>query len=97
MKAVEFTEWHKRWQERLRRQKESRDASIELMMHSNPAVIPRNHLVEEALGGAEKGDYHLFEKLIEVLSRPYDHRNVEAEYCATPPSSSVPYRTFCGT
>lgn len=95
--AAEFTEWHNRWQERLRRQKESIDLSRRLMEDSNPAIIPRNHLVEAALEGAERGEYSLLEKLLGVLSRPYDHTAHKKEYCEVPPSSSVPYRTFCGT
>ena len=27
------------------------------MMNNNPYIIPRNHLVEEALKNAEKGDF----------------------------------------
>ncbi len=48
----EFDKWYKRWQERLTRQEESEISSRELMERSNPAVIPRNHRVEEALEAA---------------------------------------------
>ncbi len=46
----EFDKWYKRWQERLTRQEESKISSRELMERSNPAVIPRNHRVEEIIG-----------------------------------------------
>ena len=43
------------------------------MRAANPAVIPRNHLVEEAISAAvNKSDFAPFENLIAVLARPYD-------------------------
>ncbi|PLT29586.1 protein adenylyltransferase SelO [Peribacillus deserti] len=93
----EFTEWHERWQARLGRQEESRDASVQLMRNSNPAVIPRNHRVEAALEAAVKeGDYSVMERLLDVLSRPFEHTPEQAEYAALP-ASTAPYRTYCGT
>ena len=93
----EFEQWHKLWQERLDRQEESKDSSKKLMQDSNPAVIPRNHRVEEALKAAvEKGDYSVMERLLEVLSHPYAHTSEQEEY-STVPESCGPYQTFCGT
>ncbi len=34
---------------------------------------------------------------LDVLSRPFDHEHVPAEYQEPPPPGSPPYRTFCGT
>ncbi|UUZ87097.1 YdiU family protein [Paenibacillus sp. P26] len=94
----EFAEWRERWQARLGRQQESKDASQELMRSSNPAVIPRNHRVEEALDAAVKqGDYSVMERSLEVLSCPFAHSPEQAEYAALPAPSARPYRTFCGT
>lgn len=95
--SPEFSKWHEQWQERLGRQQESKDSSIELMRNSNPAVIPRNYRVEEALEAAvEKGDYSVMERLLDVLSTPYSHTTEQNEYC-TVPTSTTPYRTYCGT
>ncbi|WP_338752325.1 protein adenylyltransferase SelO [Bacillus sp. FJAT-52991] len=97
-RTPEFTQWHKQWQERLGRQQESKAAANELMRRSNPAIIPRNHRVEEALKAAvEQGDYSVMERLVAVLSNPYAHSADEADYCTLPASSAEPYRTFCGT
>ncbi|MGM7723714.1 protein adenylyltransferase SelO [Metabacillus sp. Hm71] len=94
----EFTQWHERWQVRLGKQQESKESSLELMRNSNPAVIPRNHRVEEALDAAvHQGDYSVMERLLNVLSKPYDHSPEQIEYCTLPAPSSRPYRTFCGT
>jgi uncharacterized protein YdiU (UPF0061 family) len=94
----EFTQWNERWQERRSRQQQSKDDSSQLMRSSNPAVIPRNHRVEEALEAAVKnGDYGVMERLLKVLSKPYDYSNENGEYCNTPAPSGLPYRTYCGT
>lgn len=96
--TTEFSEWNERWQERLGRQEESKDSSQLLMRKSNPAVIPRNHRVEEALEAAvEHGDYSVMERFLNVLSNPYAHSKEQEEYAAPPEPSSCPYRTYCGT
>jgi uncharacterized protein YdiU (UPF0061 family) len=64
----------------------------------NPAVIPRNHRVEEALAAAvERADYTVMEKLLEVLSQPFQDLPEDSDYRLPPPASAKPYRTFCGT
>jgi uncharacterized protein YdiU (UPF0061 family) len=93
----EFTQWYRRWKDRLSKQEESHNASHQLMRNSNPALIPRNHRVEEALEAANQGDFSVMERLIEVLSDPYTHSPEQAEYAAPPQPSACPYRTFCGT
>lgn len=94
----EFSHWYKKWQERLERQQESKDSSYQLMRSSNPAVIPRNHRVEEALEAAVKhGDYEVLHRLLNVLSNPYDYSCNKDDYTKPPEASDRPYRTFCGT
>ncbi|NLL18727.1 MAG: YdiU family protein [Clostridia bacterium] len=94
----EFVQWHELWQARLSRQEESKAHSKELMMKSNPAVIPRNHWVEEALEAAVKHtDYSVMEELLAALSNPYAHTPSQAKYTTLPPPSTEPYVTYCGT
>ncbi|WP_203364029.1 YdiU family protein [Bacillus sp. REN10] len=95
--TAEFTKWYQQWQERLGRQQQSNAETNERMRNSNPAVIPRNHRVEEALAAAEQGDYRVMEQLVAALSTPYAYSSEQAEYCTLPASSTKPYRTFCGT
>ncbi|WP_339157238.1 YdiU family protein [Paenibacillus sp. FSL W8-0186] len=93
-----FEPWLQQWRERLGRQEETQEASQQLMRSSNPAVIPRNHRVEEALEAAEKdGDYSLMERLLGALADPFAHTEEQAEYCKLPEPSQRPYRTYCGT
>ena len=94
----EFTKWNELWQARLARQVESKASVHKLMRDSNPAVIPRNHRVEEALDAAVKqGDYSVMERLLKALSSPFAHSSEQIDYCALPEDANRPYRTFCGT
>ena len=64
----------------------------------NPAFIPRNHLVEEALSAAvDNGDVSPFESLLTVLSSPYDDQPALACYADPPRLDQVVHQTFCGT
>ena len=94
----EFSQWEKIWKARLARQEQSEAESKQLMQNSNPAVIPRNHLVEEALEAAvERGDFSVMHQLLHALSKPYEHTNIEPKYCTVPDYSDGSYQTFCGT
>lgn len=95
--SKEFVQWYEEWQARLGRQAESKDTAYKLMIDSNPAVIPRNHRVEEALEAAEKGDLSVMEQLLDVLSRPYETSSKQAKYTTLPLESNGTYRTYCGT
>ncbi|MCP1308826.1 protein adenylyltransferase SelO [Paenibacillus tyrfis] len=96
--TTEFVQWHELWQARRGRQREPQASSQQLMHSSNPALIPRNHRVEEALDAAVKqGGYSVMERLVQAISNPYAHSPEQAEYCTLPEPSNRPYRTFCGT
>ncbi len=95
---VEFQAWHSEWNLRRTRQTQSLTESAELMRAHNPAVIPRNHKVEEALEAAsDKDDFSVIQRLLKVLESPYDRTLDQPEY-QTPADSDAPaYQTFCGT
>ena len=57
-KALDFKQWFERWQARLKRQPDSWEAARRLMNTHNPAVIPRNYRVEQAL---ERADFTVME------------------------------------
>ncbi len=94
----EFAQWHERWLARLGRQQESKDLSHQLMKNSNPAVIPRNHRVEEALEAAVAEEtISVMKHLLHALSNPYAHTPEQDKYATLPEPSPYPYRTYCGT
>jgi uncharacterized protein YdiU (UPF0061 family) len=64
----------------------------------NPAYIPRNHLVEEALDAAvNRQDFAPFEQLLEVLSHPFEETPGNGRYAAPPTPEERVQQTFCGT
>jgi protein adenylyltransferase len=96
--AHAFDEWAARWRERIA--EEDGDASDRqaAMRTANPAFIPRNHLVEEAISAAvSKGDFSLFETLLDVLARPYEDQPNFGPYAEPPRPEQVVHQTFCGT
>ncbi|WP_139906416.1 protein adenylyltransferase SelO [Clostridium thermarum] len=96
--SPEFTQWQEKWKARLIRQQETSEASKELMKRSNPSVIPRNHRVEEAIEAAVKcEDYSVMNRLLMVLSQPYDYTAEQIEYIRPPEPSDCKYKTYCGT
>jgi serine/tyrosine/threonine adenylyltransferase len=97
-RAPDFKQWFERWQARLKRQPDSWETSRRRMNTYNPAVIPRNHRVEEALEAAvERADFTVMEKLLGFLSQPYQDPPEQTGYHLPAPPSAQPYRTFCGT
>jgi uncharacterized protein YdiU (UPF0061 family) len=94
-----FEAWRAQWRARLGRQPQSA-VEVERLRRANcPAVIPRNHRVEEALAAAEAGDVGVMERLLEVLAAPFDHERarVMAEFRWPAPNGGAGYLTFCGT
>jgi len=64
----------------------------------NPAYIPRNHLVDAALQAATNGDLGPFERLLEVVTSPFDRREDRSDYALPAPENfSAGFQTFCGT
>jgi serine/tyrosine/threonine adenylyltransferase len=90
--------WSGHWRARLAREAVAPSERAQAMRRANPAFIPRNYRVEEALSAAvERGDYALFETLLHILSRPFDDQPEFAAFAEPPPEGRGCYQTFCGT
>ena len=95
---AEFIAWHARWQARLSRQSRPMNKVFCLMRSNNPAIIPRNHFVEEALSAAsERGDFSPIHQLLAAVTNPYDDMSEYSDYRTPPTPSERVYQTFCGT
>ena len=93
-----YDEWAAQWRQRLAEESISPDARAAAMRKANPAFIPRNHLVEEALNAAMwKQDFHPFEQLLDAVSRPYDDRPNLDRYTTPARPEECVRQTFCGT
>ena len=91
----EFSDWKKRWQERLS-QNSSSEKYINLMRSVNPIVIPRNQIVEDVLKKANQGNFEPINNFLKILSSPYTDQKHITEY-QIPSQSDENYQTFCGT
>ncbi|CAK7255273.1 MULTISPECIES: protein adenylyltransferase SelO [unclassified Shinella] len=93
-----LTPWLALWRARLARQAGTAEARATAMRRVNPAFIPRNHKVEEALAAAvDHGDFSLFTALNDVLARPYEDQPAFAAYAVPPKPGEEITATFCGT
>lgn len=84
-----FDSWSARWR--------ALYPDADAMARVNPAYIPRNHLVEEALEAATAGDLDPLERVLYALGSPYDERPGLERYTQPAPAGFGAYRTFCGT
>ena len=88
-----FVLWKRNWEERV-----NNYDYLNIMKKTNPVLIPRNYLVEEALTEAEaEGKFAKFADLLVVLSKPYEQLDIDEKYSKTPQIQAEPYKTFCGT
>jgi uncharacterized protein YdiU (UPF0061 family) len=93
-----FDDWRKRWRTRLAAENVAPHERQAMMQRANPAYIPRNHLVEEAIAAAEgRGDFGPFEALMTVLSTPFDDQPGFERYAQPPQPHQIVRQTFCGT
>jgi serine/tyrosine/threonine adenylyltransferase len=94
----DFNAWLRRWQARLTQEASGSQQRAQAMRQVNPAYIPRNHRVEQALNAAvEYQDFSKFEALLEVLSKPYHERPEWQDYQLPPKPEERVQQTFCGT
>ena len=91
-KTQDFVNWQEKWRARLGQA--GLNQAAEVMDKHNPAVIPRNHRVEEALSAAGHEDFHAMHSLLAALRTPYDESDM---YSLPPGPVSCSYKTFCGT
>ena len=86
--AEGFDDWRKRWL--------AREPDRDLMLRTNPAIIPRNHRVEQAIAAAVKGDFAPFHALVDATARPFDSP-LDHPLAAPPEPGEEVRQTFCGT
>ena len=88
-----FDTWHAAWSARVSREREP----MAVMKESNPAIIPRNHRIEQMIEAAVAGDYGPFERLSAALSQPYQVTPETSDLTRPPAQNEVVQATFCGT
>ena len=89
--------WLTRWRQRLLQQGEPLEAVAAAMDAVNPAVIPRNHHVEQVLIAAESGDLGPLYALWRALQKPFEETPENARWRQPPKPHERVTQTFCGT
>ncbi|WP_298235448.1 YdiU family protein [uncultured Azohydromonas sp.] len=101
--ARKLDDWLARWRGRCATEDAGADEAgarrAQRMRRVNPIVIPRNHLVEEALAAAsDHDDLGPLNRMLEALRNPFEETAQNARYAEPAPAEvTACYRTFCGT
>ena len=96
-KTEEFKSWQIRWHKQIKLEDQDLESCHSLMRSVNPAVIPRNHKVEEVLTASEQGDFKPLHNLLEAIENPYQNRESLAPFQVPPRPEERVLQTFCGT
>lgn len=92
-----FFEWTKEWKKAFIATGKSEEELFSIMKENNPFIIPRNHLVEQALSTFLAGHIDYYQNLYEALKIPYSYHENHRKYQELNPVPNPNYRTFCGT
>ena len=94
----DFDNWARNWRKRLRQEKRENDCRKEAMSSVNPAYIPRNHRIAEAIKAAvHENDLEPFYLLNKVLENPFTTNPGFSKFAEAPQLDEVVTQTFCGT
>ncbi len=97
-KTEEWKIWFQKWTRQLGYRKLEPKVRINIMEQHNPTLIPRNHLVEEALlEASENNNFNFFHKLLDQLKNPYNYTISHTDKYLEPIESDEDYITYCGT
>ena len=92
MMKTAYLTWEKKWQNRVKNIPDAKPT----MRQANPVIIPRNHIVEQAIQSALSGDFEPFYSLNEALQNPYDYKG-QCNFLNAPREDEKVTATFCGT
>ncbi len=92
-----FAGFSENWRARLAQEGGDGPTRASAMRRTNPAFIPRNHRVEEAIAAAIKDDLTPFHTLNRVLENPFEDQPEFADYMLPAHPEERVTQTFCGT
>ena len=90
LKKEEIIAWLEDWKFALGKENESFDTLAIKLDEINPAYIPRNHQIQDAIDLAYENDFSKILEMIEVIKQPFTERSIYDVYASAP-------KTFCGT
>jgi len=98
IQSGDFRSWNDKWRQRISAENRSLEDAKELMIKTNPVIIPRNHLVERYLSQAVMdANYQGFESYLNALPRPFEETLENLPFRNPESGHAHSYQTFCGT
>ncbi|MBF4502106.1 YdiU family protein [Savagea sp. SN6] len=92
--SKEMKDWYVKWKQTT----EGREQELQKMQEVNPAFIPRNHLVDQAIERMElTNDRTLLERLLRFSREPFAYTEEQLAYRLPEEEKTRMHQTFCGT
>jgi len=91
-----FDSWYQRYRSRLMDEQVSDEERQAVMKASNPAVILRNYLAQQAIEEAERGEQGALARLHQALQQPFSDQTA-AEYRQRPPDWGKTLEVSCSS
>lgn len=95
--GAEAQAWLDRYCQRIARDGRPSAERIRHMHASNPLYVLRNHLAEEAIRAASRGDATEIDTLLELLRDPYTEKPGRESYAALPPEWACQLEVSCSS
>ncbi len=92
-----FDAWLQRWRDRIALTPVSDTERQAAMRAANPKYILRNHLAQQAIDRAEAGDFSEVQRLLLVLSRPFDEQPEHDADAGFPPDWAQQLEVSCSS
>ena len=97
IKPSDLTPWLTKYSKRLKRNLLPDEERSTQMKQVNPKYILRNYLAQQCIEKAEQGDYSEIERLMSVLSSPYEEHPDNEEYAKAPPEWGKKLEVSCSS
>ena len=75
----------------------NRAQTADLMLKTNPGLVLRNHLAEQAITLARQHDFSMVQSLHDALQRPFDEQPEHADWCNFPPDWASQIQISCSS
>ena len=92
-----FHAWGRTYAARLTQENSQDEARARAMRRVNPKYILRNYLAQQAIEKAENKDFSEIDRLLQLLSRPFDEQPENEEYAALPPDWAEKISVSCSS
>ena len=90
--------WLRTWRDRLGKEKRPSTYIKAFMKTINPAIIPRNHRIEEVIREVYASeDMTLFHRLLSAITSPFDIQDGTQDLMSPALPDQRVFKTFCGT